>query len=419
MLSAQANSSPPSGTPLLTSDNNAAYVAGETFKGVTTAFVNVATATLGVDSDTVQQGELLNYDFYSVNPVIGATSPPQNPSATINPNAARAYVNSLAITIDQITAGEDIAVLLKLYNPDFATNGLAEYTTKLLIANNAADYQAGAGSFKIVNITENNYDSAHYQIYGVQAVSSTENLTGTGFSLTGNNIVTLTAAGDNYADTSDNDVFKIIKIDVTTKTVSNFDTDLNFVGKLVDGDNDSAGFNFNVHLEADSATLTGTAQSDYLTGTDAANTILGVGGNDILVGGLGADSLTGGTGNDTYIVFNGDSGITFPTADSIIGFTTGADKLSLGLSGDATAGTGNYVEAGAAVADYAAALLSANTALAALNGTSGAGTLYAFQFDGTNGYLFEDYTSDGNADQAIILVGINDPNMIAATDIFA
>jgi hypothetical protein len=57
-----------------------------------------------------------------------------------------------------------------------------------------------------------------------------------------------------------------------------------------------------------------------------------------------------------------------------------------------------------------------NNALAVLNSTSSAAELFSFQFDGTNGYLFDDVDSDGVADQVIILVGITDGS-IAATDI--
>ena len=76
------------------------------------------------------------------------------------------------------------------------------------------------------------------------------------------------------------------------------------------------------------------------------------------------------------------------------------------------------VEAGAAVADFSAALAAANAALASLDGTSAASRLYAFEFDGTNGYLFIDTDSDGDADQVVILTGVTDAG-ISAGDIIA
>ena len=48
--------------------------------------------------------------------------------------------------------------------------------------------------------------------------------------------------------------------------------------------------------------------------------------------------------------------------------------------------------------------------------TSSAARLYAFQFDATNGYLFIDTNSDGEADEVIVLTGI-DNTEIAAGDI--
>jgi Ca2+-binding RTX toxin-like protein len=127
------------------------------------------------------------------------------------------------------------------------------------------------------------------------------------------------------ADTSDSDVIKIIKIDVSTSKVSNFDTDLQFNGALIDGDGDSANFNFAVHLEADSTTLTGTAVSDYLTGTSLGETIDGGAGDDTLIGSAGNDTLIGGTGADVFKWQLGDSG-----SDVVKDFNLDeGDKLSL------------------------------------------------------------------------------------------
>lgn len=156
--------------------------------------------------------------------------------------------------------------------------------------------------------------------------------------------------------------------------------------------------------------VVGTDGNDFIVGSSSANTI---------TGGLGRDGLTGGAAADTFVIGDTDSGITATTADSILDFVSGTDKLKLGTAGDATANTGTYVEAGAAVADFAAALTAANVALNTLFGTTTSSTeIYSFQFDGNNGYLFEDTDVDGDADQVIILVGV-DNTEIAATDIIA
>ncbi|BEP48393.1 DUF5801 repeats-in-toxin domain-containing protein [Variovorax paradoxus] len=255
VLSARA-ATPPSDTSDLVSGTDHAYTAGETFNSVSAGFVNVATNTLGVNSDTVQAGELLNFDFYRSNPVSdpNLTSPPQRPNATVV-GTDKAYADGLNITIDQITDGEDVAVMLKLVSK---TDSSVSMTT-LLVANAATDYQSAAGGMKIVSIGTDDYDSAHYKIAGVQVMSSTEDITGTGISLSTHGSVNLTATGMNYADTSDNDVFKIIKIDVITSATINSDVDLNFTGQVIDGDADYANFDFGVHLEIDGvANLIGT-----------------------------------------------------------------------------------------------------------------------------------------------------------------
>ena len=155
-----------------------------------------------------------------------------------------------------------------------------------------------------------------------------------------------------------------------------------------------------------------------VTGSDKADFITAHANGGVITGGKGADTMIAGNGADTFVIHAGDSGITVATADSITSFATGADKLSLGLAGDATASTGNYVEAGAAVADFGAALTAANTALGALNASSTAAKLYAFEADATNGYLFIDQNSDGTADNVIVLVGVA-ADGFAATDIVA
>ncbi|MDO9601872.1 MAG: DUF4214 domain-containing protein [Rhodocyclaceae bacterium] len=134
---------------------------------------------------------------------------------------------------------------------------------------------------------------------------------------------------------------------------------------------------------------------------DVSAAVATTSGNTI-TGGLGADTiiLTGNTSKDTIVIGNNDSGITVATADRITGFDTTKDFLKMGIAGTDNV---NYVEAGSAVADFAAALTAAN---AALNGT----VLYSFQWvTGINaaGYLFQDTGVDGIADQVVVLVGID------------
>ena len=383
---------PPSDTTDLMSGTDHAYSPGEIFNSVGTGYMNIATSTVGVDSDTIQAGELLNYDFYAVNPVSGTQSPPQNPSASIDPTATKAYVTEVNVTLNQLNLGhEDIAILLKLY--DQSSNSS---TTRLLLADSASDYVLDpVTGFYVVHIDKEDYDSAHYKIAGLQVLTSTENVTGYGYSLSTHEQVALSSTGGDLVTTSDNDVIKIIKIDVLNEQKATFNTDLTFEGKIIDGDSDWTPFSFKVHLEAESNILSAPGSADALNGTVNA---------------------------EIFKVDPGASSLDLANAQYVLGyyanFQTGLDQLKLGVAGDATAGTGNYVEASSAVSDYAAALTQANQALAALDSTSSYSQLYAFQYDAQNGYLFEDTNGDGAANQVIVLVGIH-PEGIAAGDIIA
>jgi T1SS-143 domain-containing protein len=368
---------PPSDTAdLLTQDGDHSFAAGDTFKSTATSYVNVATDTVGVDSDTIQAGELLNYDFYTSNPVSPASpaGPPavSTPTAVIVASTAKAFVDTVDITLNQVNVGkEDIAILLKLYNADTNT-----FDTKLLLANSASDYQAIAGSTDVkVSITEDDYQDG-FRIYGMQILTSTENLTGTGFSLSTGGAVSLGATGAPLVNTSDADVVKIIRIEVTANLPG--DSDLAFTGKLVDEDGDeSSGFGFSVHLEGDSQALTGAA------------------------------------GADVFQFGSGDSGITLATADTILGFATGVDKISTsGAAGDAT------IADGGGLADFAAFVTAANGVLAPGAGTNDVYAAYNAAGSG-NAWAVVDENDTGSVDAGdtlIVLAGINTAPEILPTD---
>jgi Ca2+-binding RTX toxin-like protein len=84
---------------------------------------------------------------------------------------------------------------------------------------------------------------------------------------------------------------------------------------------------------------TGNALVNVIRGNDVANTISGLDGNDTLygnggadtlIGGAGIDHMTGGTGNDLFVFANGDfGGVNTATADEIVDFTSGQDKIDL------------------------------------------------------------------------------------------
>jgi hypothetical protein len=152
------------------------------------------------------------------------------------------------------------------------------------------------------------------------------------------------------------------------------------------------------------------------SGTGATTIVTGAGNDTITViasaadganlisAGAGADTVTLVTGSlavpHTIVIGDSDSGITVATADHIVGFNGANDSLKMGAAGAA----GNYGEAHVAVADFGAALTEANTALVGLTGVE----RYSFQWDATNGYLFNDTNGDGAADQVVVLVGVTD-----------
>ena len=165
--------------------------------------------------------------------------------------------------------------------------------------------------------------------------------------------------------------------------------------------------------------------SDLVTDTtisfanaDTGVNIISGSGNDTITLGLGIDVATGNNGSNIFVINNGSTGLTVRTADTITDFQFGIDKLKLGLAGDGTVDTGNYVENSIGVADYFTAYSAANAALNVLNNTSTATELYAFEYDSNSGYLFIDSDSDGAAEDLIILSGV-ESTTISAGDIIA
>ncbi len=181
----------------------------------------------------------------------------------------------------------------------------------------------------------------------------------------------------------------------------------------------------------DTINLSGLALSGGITaatinGLDGDDVITGTSGADTITGGTGADAITVGAGANVIVIGNADSGVTVATADSIADFTAATVNFLMGVAGNATASTGNYVEV--ADADYAgnfAAILTAlNTAAATLAATSSETELFVFAADtqavagvGATGYLGNDTDGNGTIDQVIILTGINNNGAISAADI--
>ncbi len=196
--------------------------------------------------------------------------------------------------------------------------------------------------------------------------------------------------------------------DLTLSAVSAADSALTVDGSAATG-NLTIGSTI---IDTAGATVSGGSGNDTIVASSTASgktlTVSGNGGDDTIsvaagvagsisqvTGGAGVDEMTAGAGTDTFNFANsGDTGITEATADKIISFATGTDKINFATlaAGVAT----NFDGATVAVADFAAAKTAAD---GILDGT----IIYSYQFDGTNGYLFVDNDADGTADEAIVI----------------
>ena len=368
---------------------NNAFVPGELFSAAT-SWVSVSGTATGVAGDTIQQGEVMDLDFFTASP-FGDTA--AAPTATSK---------GIYVKFDGI-GSEDLVLVLKLIDPDDnsqTTRAIIVDSEDIIIknastspnnfhpiANPAAygitlDQNDGA---VIVESNDYNFGSENYLIQGLQVLDSTEGVSGSGYNLNGNVGVSGASTGNTLtfsnesgegsksnpveageAGTWDGDVVKITDLGFVTSSTP--DAHLAFNVVVTDADADA---------------------------TPAQTLNVTIEGDKIFTGGVGADTFNF-SGLDT------DGSLTAATAVISAGFTSGVDTLNF-----PTAGTGaNYTEVAAPAANVAAFITAADTAL---NGT----TNYYFGVVGGDGYLA--YDGDGTGITSIIkLVGVTD---IAPTDI--
>ncbi|WP_292571448.1 Ig-like domain-containing protein, partial [Mesorhizobium sp.] len=271
-----------------------AYAAGDLFHAADTeVFAN--NANVGTGSGTIQRGEVVDMNFYT-----------SDPGANTN-NAADAQVSAVYFKVEQLGAGEDFVVVLKLLDPD--TN---QITTRAVVVDYADIYLAGQSNPYNINygsadgvviIESNDYNinpGENYVITGMQLLTSTEGITGSGIDL---NKATGDTGGSSGTEafTSDNDVIKFTDIGFVTATTTPQNADLTFDVTVKDADGDtSTAQQLDVHV-VNGVTYTGTADAETMQGTANDDTLNGNGGNDILEGFAGADTLNGGDGNDLLI----------------------------------------------------------------------------------------------------------------------
>jgi VCBS repeat-containing protein len=224
------------GVPL-TAGGNTAFAAGETFSAAQ-AFVSISGSANGVASDTIQRGEVLDFDFFTSNP---------GSNTSLAPSAA---ATGMFLKIDGF-GSEDLVVILKLADPN---NPGTVLTTRAIIVDAGDVYTQGSGvptgynvsldsNDGLIVIESNDYNGVgeNYVIVGAQLLSSTEGITGSGINL---NRVTGAAGGSSGtqsfgAATTDTDVIKISDIGLTRVTTSTQTVHLDFDVTVTDADGDS------------------------------------------------------------------------------------------------------------------------------------------------------------------------------------
>ncbi len=381
----------PLGTPTGTN-----YVNGELFRQAGT-WVSVSNLANGVAGDTIQQGEVLDLDFFAANPFGFTTTTPTTQAA------------GMFLKFDGI-GSEDLVLVLKLVDPDDGSR-----TTKAIIIDNAdiikfggtipAPYSIVLGNNDgavIIESNDFNTGTENYVIEGAQLLVSTEGVTGTAINLNaltgaGGGSTTLqefsgTAGEANpEAATFDNDVIKISDIGFVTLNSGQLDASLQFSLAVQDADGDATATQVLDVGIVGGTTFTGGADNEAIQGSAGNDTLNGGGGNDTLTGGLGKDTLTGGDGNDVYdfnAVAESPAGA---NRDVVSGFASGADTID--LSGiDAISGNANP-----------------NDDFSYLGGAAFTNVAGQLRFDVATQTLQADVDGNGGADFEVQLVGVVAP----------
>ena len=224
------------------------WTTGELFNQVAST-VQVSSAAAGVGGNTIQGGEVLDFNLYSSNPG-GTTGALPTASAS-----------AMFLKFDTIGSGEDMIVVLKLWQ-DTNGNGVVEttdqFTTRALLIQNSDIIKSGPlpspyqsitldNNDGIVFIEPNDYNAAgeNWAIVGAQIVGSDENVDGMAInfnSTTGtsgaSNVADTTTYQDFQLDTGDSP-FKISSIGFVRQSTQNQSATIEFDVTVTDGDGDT------------------------------------------------------------------------------------------------------------------------------------------------------------------------------------
>ncbi|WP_294121532.1 DUF5801 repeats-in-toxin domain-containing protein [Sphingomonas sp.] len=238
--------------------------AGQLFNQVD-SWVSTSNDANGVAGDTIQGGEVLDFNL-----VQGA-----NPTGILADPSTYAQASSMFLKFDGIGSGEDMIVILKVYDTVAHT-----YSTVALMVQNS-DIQKGPGSGPgiysgitldnndgLIVIEPNDYQQGNTNlvIVGAQISGSDEGLTGTALDFNYGGVLGVASTGTQAFSTDTNDgPFKISSIGFTTVSTTPQNAQLDFNVTVTDGDGDSI-------TQAISATVTPAVDSVSAATIPAANT---------------------------------------------------------------------------------------------------------------------------------------------------
>jgi hypothetical protein len=278
--------------PRVDGGGDTAWNAGQLFNQ-DDSWVSTSNDANGVAGDTIQGGEVLDFNLVRGN----------NPTGTLADPANYAQASAMFLKFDGIGSGEDMIVILKLYDPNTDT-----YTTRAIMVENG-DIQkgpgAGPGQYSGVTLDNNdglviiesndyNLPGENWVIVGAQIAGSDEGVTGTAINLNS----AIGAAGDSDVDNNgslDTDAlgfqsdtndgpFKISSIGFLTTQTTPQDAHLDFDVTVTDGDGDS---------------ITQAIAVDVTAAADSSTPIV-LGGGVTTIQSVGGESATSSFSNLSY-----------------------------------------------------------------------------------------------------------------------
>ena len=258
-------------------------------------WVSTSNTANGVAGDTLQNGEVLDLNFFSEDPK-GLSGLAGDKYAT---------ATGIYLKFDGIGNNEDLVVILKLVVEGSDPTNQNNTITRAIVIEAAdiiksqADVPTGYNDkvtldqndgLVIIERNDYNFGDDTYVIYGAQILSSTDTVTGEGIDL--NPLTSDSVGGSSASDTelfetasNDNDVLKISAIGFVTPTSGTDDANLNFNFSIVDADGDATSTQtLKVTIEGSFA-FQGTDANEDIQGTSNDDTIAGGGGDDIIDGG--------------------------------------------------------------------------------------------------------------------------------------